>query len=135
MKFLILYLFSFLALFASSPLPLESYKWKSRILLVFSNQDYTKVWLKEKEDILARDLVYYQFKKDGTLLTNEKSKTKLSNSDLLNIHKALKPKAPSEIILIGKDGDIKKRAKSLKLDEVFALIDTMPMRQEEMRSR
>ena len=36
------------------------------------------------------------------------------------------------LILIGKDGRIKLNSKKISLEEIFALIDTMPMRQEEM---
>ena len=38
------------------------------------------------------------------------------------------------LILIGKDGDIKRRAPlQIDLSEIFAQIDAMPMRREEMR--
>lgn len=37
------------------------------------------------------------------------------------------------VILIGKDGGVKSRTDYLNLDELFALIDSMPMRQSEMR--
>lgn len=37
------------------------------------------------------------------------------------------------ILLIGKDGGVKLRAEQLDLDAIFARIDSMPMRQREMR--
>ena len=42
--------------------------------------------------------------------------------------------SPSEfrLILIGKDGWIKLNTRKTSLEEIFSLIDTMPMRQEEM---
>lgn len=40
-----------------------------------------------------------------------------------------------EIILIGKDGTVKLRSCDVTLDGLFCLIDTMPMRQSEMRQR
>ena len=42
--------------------------------------------------------------------------------------------SPSEfrLILIGKDGWIKLNTIKTSLEEIFSLIDTMPMRQEEM---
>jgi hypothetical protein len=41
-----------------------------------------------------------------------------------------------EVLLIGKDGGVKlRRDKLVSPSEVIALIDTMPMRQEEMRRR
>ena len=36
------------------------------------------------------------------------------------------------LILIGKDGGIKLNSRKTSLEEIFSLIDTMPMRQEEM---
>jgi hypothetical protein len=39
-----------------------------------------------------------------------------------------------EIILIGKDGGVKLRSKTpISLEELFSLIDAMPMRRQEMR--
>ena len=42
--------------------------------------------------------------------------------------------SPSEfrLILIGKDGWIKLNTRKTSLEEIFSLIDRMPMRQEEM---
>jgi len=45
-------------------------------------------------------------------------------------------RAEFAVILIGKDGGIKlDRKEHTKLDDIFSLIDAMPMRQEEMRQR
>ena len=42
--------------------------------------------------------------------------------------------AAFEVLLIGKDGEVKlRRAKPVAVSELTALIDTMPMRQREMR--
>ena len=38
-----------------------------------------------------------------------------------------------ELVLIGKDGKIKLHTTSVALEDIFALIDTMPMRKKEMR--
>ena len=38
-----------------------------------------------------------------------------------------------QLLLIGKDGGVKKRTSTVSLEEVFSLIDTMPMRRREMR--
>ena len=53
----------------------------------------------------------------------------------LRKHFDLTPKAFA-LILLGKDGGIKlKRNDRVKLDEIFALIDSMPMRKDEMRQK
>ena len=46
------------------------------------------------------------------------------------------PQKTFTLILLGKDGSIKlKRNDRVKLDEIFTLIDSMPMRKEEMRQK
>ena len=46
------------------------------------------------------------------------------------------PAGAFEVRLVGKDGGVKlARAGAVRMDEVYALIDSMPMRQEEMRQR
>jgi bifunctional DNA-binding transcriptional regulator/antitoxin component of YhaV-PrlF toxin-antitoxin module len=46
------------------------------------------------------------------------------------------PRGEFAIILVGKDGGIKlNRAEHSQLNDIFALIDAMPMRQEEMRQK
>lgn len=55
-------------------------------------------------------------------------------SDLLaDARKYVSNEAGAEVVLIGKDGGVKSRDRSLDLQKVFALIDSMPMRQREMR--
>lgn len=50
--------------------------------------------------------------------------------------KKLRNETGFEIILIGKDGGVKKRKTSLmQTDELFGIIDSMPMRQSEMRRK
>ena len=45
-------------------------------------------------------------------------------------------RAAFEVLLIGKDGGVKlRRDKPVAAFEITALIDTMPMRQDEMRRR
>ena len=44
------------------------------------------------------------------------------------------PRTTFEVILVGKDGGVKlRRGQPVAASEISALIDTMPMRQEEMR--
>jgi hypothetical protein len=46
------------------------------------------------------------------------------------------PSSAFSLILVGKDGGIKlKRSDQVDLREVFELIDSMPMRQNEMRQK
>ena len=50
-------------------------------------------------------------------------------------HHLATPGAPFWIVLIGKDGGVKLRSDDAGLDQIFDLIDSMPMRQAEMREQ
>ena len=102
---------------------LSRYLWKNRIILTFADdQDHPdlirlKVEMKENEcEILNRDLLYFHFSNDGKtgnhITTNDQS---------------------FRILLIGKDGGIKYESNQyVSLIQLFKLIDSMPMRQDEM---
>ena len=103
---------------------LSRYLWKNRIILTFADdEDHAdlirlKVEMKENNcEILNRDLLFFHFSNDGRtgnlITTNDKS---------------------FRILLIGKDGGIKYESnRSVSLIHLFELIDSMPMRQDEMQ--
>ena len=103
---------------------LSSYRWKNRLLLVYSRTDEHK---KSKEEQIAlfdqnlnendiRKLLLIPFKK--------------TNAAFLN--KFLKMK-PFKVLLIGLDGSVKKSFNEpIKMNLVYDLIDSMPMRKREM---
>ena len=103
---------------------LSRYLWKNRIILTFADdQDHPdlirlKAEMKENEcEILNRDLLHFHFSNDhyfGKLTT--------TNDQSLRI------------LLIGKDGGIKyESSRSVSILRLFELIDSMPMRQDEMQ--
>ena len=103
---------------------LNQYLWKNRIILTFADdQDHPdlirlKAEMKENEcEILNRDLLHFHFSNDGKtgnhITTNDQS---------------------FRILLIGKDGGIKYESNQyVSLIQLFELIDSMPMRQDEMQ--
>ena len=103
---------------------LNQYLWKNRIILTFTDdEDYAdliklKVEMKENNcEILNRDLLHFHFSNDGKtgnhITTNDQS---------------------FRILLIGKDGGIKYESNQyVSLIQLFELIDSMPMRQDEMQ--
>ena len=103
---------------------LSRYLWKNRIILTFSDdQDHPdlirlKAEMKENEcEILNRDLLHFHFSNDG----------KTGNHTTTNDQSF-------RILLIGKDGGIKYESNgSVPLIHLFELIDSMPMRQDEMQ--
>lgn len=107
--------------------PLATYRWKARVLLVFSSRpdapavaEQRRFLENEKTGIQDRDLVVIELT-DGP------------KAETLRRQFNVKPEEFS-VILIGKDGGEKLR-KSVPVTpkELFDLIDSMPMRQRETR--
>ena len=102
---------------------LSRYLWKNRIILTFADDedhpDLIKLKAEMKEnncEILNRDLLHLHLSNDGKtgnhITTNDQS---------------------FRILLIGKDGGIKYESNQyVSLIQLFKLIDSMPMRQDEM---
>ena len=103
---------------------LSRYLWKNRIILTFADDEdhpdliKLKAEMKENEcEILNRDLLHFHFNNDG------KTGNLTTKSD-----------RSFRILLLGKDGGIKYESKrSVSLIQLFELIDSMPMRQDEMQ--
>ena len=103
---------------------LNQYLWKNRIILTYAedeqNPDLIKLKAEMKEndcEILNRDLLRFHF-------SNER---KTGNHTTTNDQSF-------RILLIGKDGGIKYESNQyVSLIQLFELIDSMPMRQDEMQ--
>lgn len=120
-----------------APFTLQQYQWRSRVLVV-SARDADDMKLMEQlaelastsEEFADRDLVLV------TLLDNADSmgdRRKLTNAEVAAARAALAIRPGSFALrLIGKDGSVKLTAKSAtSMKEIYALIDSMPMRQIE----
>jgi Domain of unknown function (DUF4174) len=122
-----------LLLFFQDPLEkkLESMQWKKRVVMVYcpkvSDTEFKlqKKWLSEVgKDIMERDL---------TVIDCVESN--LSAEDALHLKERFKY-TPNHFCfwLIGKDGEVKLISnKPVKPEQLFGLIDSMPMRREEMK--
>ena len=103
---------------------LSRYLWKNRIILTFAeDEDHPdliklKVEMNENDcEILNRDLLHFHFSNDH----------KIGNLTTTNDQSF-------RILLIGKDGGIKYESnRSVFLIQLFELIDSMPMRKNEMQ--
>ena len=103
---------------------LNQYLWKNRIILTFADEEDHPDSIKLKAEInenvceiLNRDMLHFHFSNDhyfGKLTT--------TNDQFLRI------------LLIGKDGGIKfESSRTISILRLFELIDSMPMRQDEMQ--
>ena len=103
---------------------LNQYLWKNRIILTFAEDedhpDLIKLKAEMKEnncEILNRDLLHFHFSNDGKTVNH-----------IATIDQSFR------ILLIGKDGGIKYESNQyVSLIQLFELIDSMPMRQDEMQ--
>lgn len=120
-------------------LELEEYQWENRLLLIFAPStdmaDYQQQ-LQELEGDEAgledRDLkVFHLLREDAAFVDDEK----IAQSQVKEMVGRFKvnPRAFT-VILIGKDGTEKLRQNvPLSTEELFSVIDAMPMRQREMQ--
>lgn len=118
--------------------PLDKYLWKNRILIVQSkgqNQALNQLLLKNQEALADRDLIVINLTTEKIKLANQIRPTREERTALLNKFKLSKAEQPT-FVLIGKDGGEKSRqTQTLDLEKIFALIDTMPMRKNEMKKK
>lgn len=120
---------------------LSSYQWKNRLVILVDyskNQQFSKqqvaILAKDKAGLKDRKLKILQFTKDqfkvGLAEKNNWQKGQLPNK----IDRAIDQNALFQVFLIGLDGGIKMhRTEVVSLNDIFGLIDTMPMRQSELR--
>lgn len=120
---------------------LNQFIWDSRLLvLVAPHEDSSEVRqqldaIASREDALIdRDLLLIQLYATGQ---SRIEKDSISSDEVVRLRKELGTDAKSEsLILIGKDGSIKRRAPlDVDLSEIFRQIDSMPMRRSEMRKK
>ena len=111
--------------------PLDKYLWKNRVVVTFSpsknnternyfvnsiNRNLCKF---NSRNIIHIDFIFNENDQEIENFESSFENISLSSSEF-------------RLILIGKDGGIKLNSRKISLEEIFSLIDTMPMRQEEM---
>jgi hypothetical protein len=120
---------------------LAQFQWKNRLLFIFA-QDVSHPLFKglqsqiaaQKAEVEERDLIVFEVPAQGPARMNTNPLDQ-QEADSIRNHFAVPCNAFS-LILFGKDGGIKlKRSDQVDLSEVFGLIDSMPMRQREMRQK
>ena len=120
---------------------LSQFKWKNRLLFLFGEDASDPLFKNLQSQIVAqkaevddRDLIVFEVPAKGLGRMNT-SILDRKEADSIRNHFAITGDEFS-LILVGKDGGIKlKRMDQVDLREVFELIDSMPMRQNEMRQK
>jgi hypothetical protein len=133
-----------LVLIASSPnakettMYLSQFQWKNRLLFLFApNRSHPLFDVLQKSiavqqaEVTDRDLVIFEILETGS--------SRMDTSDFdPQMAQSLRDKfdvSPGQfaLILVGKDGSVKlNRQEQTRLEDIFALIDSMPMRRQEM---
>jgi hypothetical protein len=123
---------------------LDDYVWKNRIVILISDEDNSakvqnqiSILLAEAEDLIERKMIVLEVKPEMYRLINPSQSANMEWISSDYVYKQINADSKSfEIQLIGLDGRVKMKSNEfVVLDELFALIDKMPMRQIELRSR
>ena len=126
----------------NNPTNLPQYQWQNRLLLLFAphadDADY-----QEQQDALAahdvglvdRDMVVFHVLAEEGYVEQDGEKTLLSDAHIASLRAQFDvPRDAFTLLLIGKDGGIKRyENQAITVDALFTQIDSMPMRQREMR--
>jgi len=118
---------------------LSEHRWKDRLVLLLSD-DLANPELRKQQQILTglnqelrdRKIVVYTVTPEF-LYTGLKEMKKNRSNTLYRKYK--KGKASFQVVLLGLDGGVKLREnREVKPEELFGLIDRMPMRRAELRN-
>ena len=108
-------------------------RWKSRIILIWSGeQEAIAQSLRDSAyDIKDRDIVWFVLNDSGVISNYAGKISEDFAEDTANRYSSIGKK----VILVGKDGEVKRAADTLTLDLLFETIDSMPMRINEMKEK
>ncbi len=117
---------------------LDNYKWQNRLLLIFTPTEQSdqfeeqfSLFSEKQEGIVDRDLLIIHVSPEGGKVNNTKITSRKAGKlyDRFDL-----PKDSFNLLLIGKDGGVKLRKREITPTQpIFDLIDSMPMRQREMK--
>jgi len=118
---------------------LNDYRWENRLILLFAENKTDEQYLNqiellhnEMEGLEDRDLLLVSVFLESESQLNGQRITDESASELRSAY--WDEEHSFTFILIGKDGGVKIRAEEVvEVDQLFGRIDSMPMRQREMR--
>ena len=122
-------------------LDLDALRWKNRVFLLFSHSESDASFQAQKkglafgaEGVVERDLVILEITEQGQSRAGNQL---LSEKSVQEIRKRFGLQTGTfQVLLIGKDGGVKLRSSEpVSMKDLFGLIDSMPMRQQEMESK
>lgn len=119
---------------------LEDLRWKKRVVVFYADSPTALAYTSQLEAfhnrkaVAERDLVFVHIFKNGNAVFENRP---LRMEDARRVLQQLNPQqAANQLWLIGKDGGVKYQATMpVKAENIYGLIDSMPMRQQEMRQQ
>ena len=119
---------------------LDKYRWKNRLVLIFARSSEGSSYLKQKsefqgkaDELEDRNIIVIELFEAGG---SKMAEVSLPDEQQSLLRKRFEAVEDFVFILIGKDGTVKLRARQPVLsDDLFELIDSMPMRKEEMKRK
>ncbi|WP_262709433.1 DUF4174 domain-containing protein [Algoriphagus boseongensis] len=115
----------------SPPKSPEDFRWQKRIIVNYSSEGFDSEFLSNhRQEIRDRKLLLVHLVGKNLIWTN--AEESLDVSGFMELKEKIRP--TSTWALVGLDGGVKSQGGSeLPMEELFRLIDSMPMRQSEMR--
>jgi len=115
------------------------FQWDNRILVVTANSESDSLYQKQmlefedrEEGLRDRDLIIFSVFRNGMSRLDQQALHQKSSEAILEKYGS--DDSDFRILLIGKDGGVKLGKDSpVMAKDIFGLIDSMPMRQREMR--
>jgi hypothetical protein len=132
------------AVWAGKPMDvnnLKQYQWQNRLLFLFATsaedpafQSLSREVNQNLDGIRDRDLLVFRVLSEGLSLLGPQE---ISPEEAARLRRrfGISPGAFT-VVLVGKDGGVKlKRSGQIALSDIFGLVDSMPMRRREMRTK
>jgi hypothetical protein len=112
---------------------LAQLQWQHRVILVWTVEqgDYLQQLVEAREGVDDRDILWF-------VISGEKLRTNYQGrvaSDFLADLTRRFGKPSESVVLIGKDGGVKRKRETLSLSRLFKDIDAMPMRKIEIKTK
>ena len=120
---------------------LGHYRWKNRLLFLFSPspevpayQSLSQELTRNLDGVRDRDLLVFRILEQGPSVMDSQE---ISPQGAINLRRRFGVNQGTfTAVLVGKDGGVKlQRPGPVSLSDIFALIDSMPMRQREMQEK
>ena len=120
---------------------LDSLRWKHRVLLLFSPSESDSSFRLQKQDlasrrqeVLERDLMVLEILEHGESRASDRILSEKAAEGIRN--RVGVRSGRFQVLLIGRDGGVKLRSEQpVPVQDILGLIDSMPMRRQEMDSK